>query len=78
MGISQKAYFGSSKVKIRLDILNKISTILSIKPSDICKVTTKCGGEIYETKYNQWLDFIKKIQYYNSPRSLIELLLITR
>lgn len=44
--------FGSTKVKIRLDILNKISTILSIKPSDIWKVTKQCGGEFYEKKYN--------------------------
>lgn len=62
MGISQEAYFGSSKVKIRLDILNKISTILSIKPSDICTIVEQFGGEFYETKYNQWLDFIKEKQ----------------
>ncbi len=62
MGISQKAYsdLENSKVKINLDTLNKISTILSIKPSDICTIAGQCGGGIYETKYNELLDFMKK------------------
>lgn len=62
MGISQKAYsdIENSKVKINLDILTKISTVLSISPSDICSISDQCSGSNYETKYNDLLDFIKK------------------
>ncbi|WDF45366.1 helix-turn-helix transcriptional regulator [Chryseobacterium sp. KACC 21268] len=62
MGISQKAYsdIENAKVKINLDILNKISGILGIKPSDVCSISDQCGGGHYETKYNELLDFMKK------------------
>lgn len=62
MGISQKAYsdIENSKVKINLEILNKISTILDIKPSDICSISHQCGNSDYEAKYNELLDFVKK------------------
>ena len=61
MGISQKAYsdIENSKVKINLEMLNKISTILDIKPSEICTIASLCGGGIYESRYNQLLDFMK-------------------
>lgn len=62
MGISQKSYsdIENSKVKINLDILTKISTILGIKPSDICSISDQCGGTQYESKYNSLIDFMKK------------------
>ncbi|WDF46019.1 helix-turn-helix transcriptional regulator [Chryseobacterium sp. KACC 21268] len=62
MGISQKAYsdIENSKVKINLDILNKISTILRIKPSDVCSINGQCGGGHYETKYKELVEFMKK------------------
>lgn len=62
MGISQKSYsdIENSKVKINLDILTKISSILDIKPSDICSISDQCGESQYETRYNKLLDFIKK------------------
>lgn len=62
MGISQKAYsdIENSKVKINLEILNKISNILEIKPSDICSISHKCGVNDYEEKYNDLLEYIKK------------------
>lgn len=62
MGISQKAYsdIENAKVKINLDILNKISTILGIKPSDVCSISGQCGGGHYETKYNELVEFLKK------------------
>ena len=61
MGISQKAYsdIENSKVKINLDILNKISAILGIRPSDICSISEQCGGGLYETKYNELVQFMK-------------------
>lgn len=62
MGISQKAYsdIENSKVKINLDILTKISNILSIKPSDICSISHKCGTNDYEDKYNELIEYMKK------------------
>lgn len=62
MGISQKAYsdLENSKVKINLDILNKISHILEIKPSDICSISHKCGMGDYEDKYQSLLEYMKK------------------
>ncbi|MDC8105369.1 MULTISPECIES: helix-turn-helix domain-containing protein [Chryseobacterium] len=62
MGISQKAYsdIENSKVKINLDILNKISQILEIKPSDICSISHKCGMDDYEDKYQSLLEYMKK------------------
>ncbi|MGN7706200.1 helix-turn-helix domain-containing protein [Chryseobacterium sp. R2ACT005] len=62
MGISQKAYsdIENSKVKINLEILNKISTILDIKPSDICSISHKCGIDAYEDKYQDLLEYMKK------------------
>lgn len=62
MGISQKAYsdIENAKVKINIDILNRISTILDIKPSDICSISHKCGMNDYENKYNELLEYMKK------------------
>jgi transcriptional regulator with XRE-family HTH domain len=62
MGISQKAYsdIENSKVKINLEILTKISTILDIKPSDICSISHKCGIDTYEDKYQDLLEYMKK------------------
>lgn len=61
MGISQKSYsdIENSKVKINLGILNKISTILEVVPSDICSISDQCGSGHYKTKYNELLDFMK-------------------
>lgn len=62
MGISQKAYsdIENSKVKINLDILNKISGILEIKPSDICSISHKCGTDDFEDKYHELLKYMKQ------------------
>ena len=62
MEISQKAYsdIENSKVKINLDILNKISNILEIKPSDICSISHKCGIDGNEDKYQSLLEYMKK------------------
>lgn len=62
MGISQKAYsdIENSKVKINLEILNKISIILEIQPSDICSISHKCGTGEYENKYHDLLEYMKK------------------
>lgn len=62
MGISQKAYsdIENAKVKINFDILNKISSILDIKPSDICSISHKCGMNDYEDKYHDLLEYMKK------------------
>ena len=62
MGISQKAYsdIENSKVKMNLEILTKISEILEIKPSDICSISHKCGGDDYEEKFNDLLQYMKK------------------
>ncbi|MCW1960596.1 helix-turn-helix domain-containing protein [Chryseobacterium viscerum] len=62
MGISQKAYsdIENSKVKINLEILTKISDILDIKPSDICSISHKCGIDVYEDKYQDLLEYMKK------------------
>lgn len=62
MGISQKAYsdIENSKVKINLEILTKISTILDIKPADICSISHKCGIDGYEDKYQDLLEYMKK------------------
>ena len=62
MGISQKAYsdIENSKVKINLEILTKISDILTIKPSDICSISHKCSGSEYENKFNDLLEYMKK------------------
>lgn len=62
MGISQKAYsdIENSKVKINLDILTKISTILGIKPSDICSISHKCGTNDYEDKYTDLINYMKQ------------------
>ncbi|MBK1897980.1 helix-turn-helix domain-containing protein [Chryseobacterium paridis] len=62
MEISQKAYsdIENSKVKINFDILNKISSILEIKPSDICSISHKCGTEGNEDKYQSLLEYLKK------------------
>lgn len=62
MGISQKAYsdIENSKVKINLDILNKISGILDIKPSDICSISHKCGTSDFEDKYHDLVEYMKK------------------
>jgi transcriptional regulator with XRE-family HTH domain len=62
MGISQKAYsdIENSKVKMNLEILTKISEILDIKPSDICSISHKCGGDDYEEKYLELLDYMKQ------------------
>lgn len=61
MGISQKAYsdIENSKVKINLDILTKISSILEIRPSDICSISDQCSGGNYEEKYNELINFIR-------------------
>ncbi|MCS3871402.1 transcriptional regulator with XRE-family HTH domain [Chryseobacterium ginsenosidimutans] len=61
MGISQKAYsdIENSKVKINLEILTKISTILEIKPSEICSISHKCVND-FEGKYNDLLEYMKK------------------
>jgi len=61
MGISQKAYsdIENSKVKINLDILAKISSILEIRPSDICSISDQCSGGNYEEKYNELINFIR-------------------
>ena len=60
MGISQKAYsdIENSKVNINLEILNKISSLSEIKPSDICSISDKCGGSDDD---NELLDLLKKI-----------------
>lgn len=62
MGISQKAYsdIENAKVKINIDILNRISIILDIKPSDICSISHKCGMNDYEDKYHDLLEYMKK------------------
>ncbi|PIF47426.1 DNA-binding XRE family transcriptional regulator [Chryseobacterium sp. 52] len=62
MGISQKAYsdIENSKVKINLEILNKISGILEIKPSDICSISHKCGNDGNEDRYQSLLEYMKK------------------
>ncbi|KMQ67024.1 XRE family transcriptional regulator [Chryseobacterium sp. FH2] len=62
MGISQKAYsdIENSKVKINLEILTKISTILDIKPSDICSISHKCGSNDYQERYNDLLEYMKQ------------------
>ena len=62
MGISQKAYsdIENSKVKVNIDILNKVSAILGIRPSDICSISDQCGGSHYETKYNELVQFMKR------------------
>lgn len=62
MGISQKAYsdIENSKVKMNLEILTKISEILDIKPSDICSISHKCGGDNYEEKFNDLLQYMKQ------------------
>lgn len=62
MGISQKAYsdIENSKVKINLDILNKISGILDIKPSDICSISHKCGTNDFEDKYHDLVEYMRK------------------
>ena len=62
MGISQKAYsdIENSKVKINIEILTKISTILEIKPSDICSISHKCGNDKYEDKYKDLLQYMKQ------------------
>jgi transcriptional regulator with XRE-family HTH domain len=61
MGVSQKAYsdIENSKVKINLEILNKISNILEIKPSEICSISHRCRSD-YEDKYNALLEYMKK------------------
>ena len=61
MGISQKAYsdIENSNVKINLDILTKISSILEIRPSDICSISDQCSGGNYEEKYNELINFIR-------------------
>lgn len=62
MGISQKAYsdIENSKVKINLEILTKVSSILDIKPSDICSISHKCGTKDYEDKYNELREYMKQ------------------
>jgi transcriptional regulator with XRE-family HTH domain len=62
MGISQKAYsdIENSKVKINFEILNKISDILEIKPSDICSISHKCDTHDVEDKYNDLLEYMKQ------------------
>lgn len=62
MGISQKAYsdIENSKVKINLDILNKISHILEIKPSDICSISHQCGNNNFETQYLELIEYMKR------------------
>jgi len=62
MGISQKAYsdIENSKVKINFEILNKISDILEIKPSDICSISHKCDTRDVEDKYNDLLEYMKQ------------------
>jgi transcriptional regulator with XRE-family HTH domain len=62
MGISQKAYsdIENSKVKINLEILTKVSSILDIKPSDICSISHKCGTNDYEDKYNELREYMKQ------------------
>lgn len=62
MGISQKAYsdIENLKVKINLEILTKVSSILDIKPSDICSISHKCGTNDYEDKYNELREYMKQ------------------
>lgn len=62
MGISQKAYsdIENAKVKINFEILNKISDILDIKPSDICGISHKCDTHDFEDKYNDLLEYMKQ------------------
>lgn len=62
MGISQKSYsdIENSKVRINFEILQKISAILDIKPSDVCSISDQCGRNDYEQKYNDLLQFLKK------------------
>jgi transcriptional regulator with XRE-family HTH domain len=62
MGISQKAYsdIENSKVKINLDIISKISTILEIRPSDICSISHRCGTDGYEDKYRDLIEYMKQ------------------
>ncbi|GGG59561.1 helix-turn-helix domain-containing protein [Epilithonimonas arachidiradicis] len=62
MGISQKAYsdIENSKVKINLEILNKISAILSIKPSEVCSIADQCGDGVYKTKYEELIGYLNK------------------
>jgi transcriptional regulator with XRE-family HTH domain len=64
MGISQKAYsdIENAKVKINFEILNKISDILDIKPSDICSISHKCDTHDFEDKYNDLLEYMKQNQ----------------
>ncbi|MCY0977329.1 helix-turn-helix transcriptional regulator [Chryseobacterium wangxinyae] len=62
MGISQKAYsdIENSKVKINLEILTKVSSILKIKPSEVCSISDQCAEGDLAKKYHELLDFIKK------------------
>lgn len=62
MGISQKAYsdLENSKVKINMETLEKISDILEIMPSDICRISDKCQNSYYESKCQDLIEYMKK------------------